>query len=219
MIEPLLFQSPSTPVPMLRCKCCKEFKPWAAFHRRPGSARGIAVTCKECTKLRNIKLRSTKQWQVDRDARHAAIQAYGMMRCGKCKITQPISEFTRNALRSGGYNHRCNACFRIDYRRAWTRRILSSIRASARAKGIIFSLTIDDVSMPDFCPVLGIPLEFREKGKRDNSPSVDRIVPSKGYVPGNVAVISFLANRLKSNCTDPAVFEAIARYLRERVAA
>jgi hypothetical protein len=96
---------------------------------------------------------------------------------------------------------------------------LSSIRASARAKGIIFSLTIDDVSMPDFCPVLGIPLEFREKGKRDNSPSVDRIVPSKGYVPGNVAVISFLANRLKSNCTDPAVFEAIARYLRERVAA
>lgn len=31
--------------------------------------------------------------------------------------------------------------------------------------------------------------------------SLDRIVPSLGYVPGNVAVISHRANRIKSDAT------------------
>lgn len=51
------------------------------------------------------------------------------------------------------------------------------------------------------CPVLGIPI-FSGRGKQiDNSPNLDRIVPEKGYVPGNVRVISAKANRIKSNAT------------------
>lgn len=34
---------------------------------------------------------------------------------------------------------------------------------------------------------------------QDNSPSLDIIIPSKGYVKGNVWVISNRANRAKSN--------------------
>lgn len=37
--------------------------------------------------------------------------------------------------------------------------------------------------------------------------------PALGYVPGNIAVISHLANTIKSNCTDPEVFRRVARYL------
>jgi hypothetical protein len=59
-----------------------------------------------------------------------------------------------------------------------------------------------DVSVPDVCPVLGIPLKVVSgKGFTDNSPSLDRIVPSLGYVPGNVVVISMRANRIKSDAS------------------
>ena len=48
-------------------------------------------------------------------------------------------------------------------------------------------------------------------------PSIDRIIPSLGYVPGNVAVISLAANRIKSDCTDPAVFRRVADWLEEQI--
>jgi hypothetical protein len=73
-------------------------------------------------------------------------------------------------------------------------------RASARAqkRGIPFSISLADVVFPARCPVLGIELGAGSAGKPlDSSPSLDRIVPPLGYVPGNVRVISFRANRLK----------------------
>ena len=47
------------------------------------------------------------------------------------------------------------------------------------------------------CPVFGFKMEF--DGDHDNSPSLDRIDPSKGYTKNNVLWISYLANRMKSN--------------------
>ena len=54
---------------------------------------------------------------------------------------------------------------------------------------------------PVIFPVLGIKLEQNERVFGDNSPSLDRFIPELGYVKDNVAVISWLANRLKSNGT------------------
>ena len=68
--------------------------------------------------------------------------------------------------------------------------------------------------MPDCCPVLGIKLERnRDKcGPGPGSPTLDRIVPSLGYVPGNVVVISHKANSIKSNAT-AAEIRAVADWL------
>jgi hypothetical protein len=62
------------------------------------------------------------------------------------------------------------------------------------------------------CPVLGIPLIVGRGHARDTSPSLDRIDPTKGYVPGNVAVISHKANTMKSNATIDEI-RALLRYL------
>jgi hypothetical protein len=48
----------------------------------------------------------------------------------------------------------------------------------------------------------------------DNSPSIDQIVPGGGYVPGNVRIISWKANRLKSNATIDDL-EAILAYMKK----
>ncbi len=64
-----------------------------------------------------------------------------------------------------------------------------------------FDLTRDDVIIPSHCPVLGIELDPLAKNKADNLPTFDRIDNAKGYVKGNVWVISWRANRLKWNST------------------
>ena len=73
-------------------------------------------------------------------------------------------------------------------------------RAKNRAieKGVPFKLTREDIEFVEICPLLGIPLNW-EGGPRDkNTPSLDRIIPEKGYIKGNVRIISNLANMMKS---------------------
>ena len=76
------------------------------------------------------------------------------------------------------------------------------LRAKHHAKKLSVPFTIkdSDIHIPAVCPVLGIALE-RAGGSRDNAPSLDRVVPSKGYVPGNICVISSRANRIKSDAS------------------
>ncbi len=74
-------------------------------------------------------------------------------------------------------------------------------RNRAKAQGIEFSLSIDDIIVPDVCPILGIKLEIAFDHAKDGSPSIDRIDPLKGYVRGNVQIISHKANTIKSNAT------------------
>lgn len=80
------------------------------------------------------------------------------------------------------------------------RRLITVARARAKKLGLPCTITEADVQIPSHCPVLGIEL-IRGGWPPDNSPSIDRIVPELGYVPGNVLVVSFRANHLKSDAT------------------
>lgn len=75
--------------------------------------------------------------------------------------------------------------------------------AKRRAKqfGFSFSISPNDINIPHVCPLLGIPIDLCSTKKSDNSPSLDRIDNAHGYVVGNVWVISWRANRLKSDST------------------
>lgn len=79
-------------------------------------------------------------------------------------------------------------------------RLLSSARVRARDKNISFNITKKDIHIPNFCPVLGIPISVNNSGYcRDDSPSLDRIQPTQGYTKGNVRVVSHRANRFMSD--------------------
>ena len=75
--------------------------------------------------------------------------------------------------------------------------------AKKRAKkfGLDFNIEVQDCEAPEYCPVLGIRLVSTNSGPSDNSPTLDRINPAKGYVKGNVVVISNRANRIKNDAT------------------
>ena len=97
----------------------------------------------------------------------------------------------------------CNAAYMREY--MWRRSQSEPDRAMwlraknrAAVRGIPFSLNQKDVIIPASCPVLGIPLRIG-RSRSPYSPSLDRIDPNAGYVPGNVRVISDRANRLKSD--------------------
>lgn len=67
----------------------------------------------------------------------------------------------------------------------------------AKTKGIEFNIELSDIIIPEICPILGLPIKKAIDGNRDLSPSLDRIDNSKGYIKGNVQVISFKANAMK----------------------
>ena len=75
--------------------------------------------------------------------------------------------------------------------------------AKERAKkyGLEFSIDVADIVIPSNCPVLGIPLIPFSGKFAHNSPSIDRVDNDKGYVKGNILVVSFRANSLKKDAT------------------
>jgi hypothetical protein len=76
-------------------------------------------------------------------------------------------------------------------------RLLTRAKKSAKERGLAFDLDIGDIQVPDVCPVLKVPMEY----KTPYAPSVDRIDSSKGYIKGNIQVMSWKANTMKSSAT------------------
>lgn len=59
-------------------------------------------------------------------------------------------------------------------------------------------LTPEDLIIPTHCPVFGYRLRWESFWRR---PTVDRIDHSKGYVRGNILIVSQRANQLRSNAS------------------
>ena len=91
--------------------------------------------------------------------------------------------------------------------------MLSGARSRAKKKGIPFNISNRDIQLPDVCPVLKIPLLPSTGSLTDNSPTLDRRMPSLGYVKGNVSIISNLANRIKTNATSEQI-AAVLEYVK-----
>lgn len=104
--------------------------------------------------------------------------------------------------------------------RFWkVKKSLALAKDRAKGKGLPFNLDaeyLDSIYPKDnLCPALRTPLEWGDDNGRENSPSLDRIIPTKGYVRGNVQWLSRLANTIKTNATTAQIC-AVADYLRKK---
>ncbi len=79
-------------------------------------------------------------------------------------------------------------------------RMLRCAQRRAKEKNIEFSISVEDIRIPEYCPLLKIKLS--EMGTGDGfAPSLDRINPKIGYIRSNIWVISHRANQIKNDAT------------------
>lgn len=79
--------------------------------------------------------------------------------------------------------------------------MLKKARSRAKDVGVPCTIREVDIVIPEICPLLGMKLVVGVGRFGPNSPSLDRIIPHLGYVPGNVWVISQRANQIKNDAT------------------
>ncbi len=152
-----------------------------------------------------------------------------LIKCATCLRYLPPASFY--ALKSGKNGRldalgvkrsaRCVQCHHAGYTKLGARqKLYYAARQRANLKGHEFTITLDDIVIPECCPVFGFKLEATIGQGRlplsmlERSPSLDRIDNSKGYVPGNVCVISLRANNVKKDATLNEL-RALVSYMEE----
>lgn len=129
----------------------------------------------------------------------------GTKRCTKCLEIKPFDDFHKHKTAMFGYNTICKLCRESISKNEYASRSREQLlweRAKARTRinGREFTISIEDIVIPEVCPILGTVLE-KIVGDSQTSPSLDRINPNLGYTSDNIMVISARANTLKNNMT------------------
>lgn len=155
------------------CKLCKEVKSTSEFYiNKSAGSGGYDCYCKKC---RYSYHRSRKD-------------IINNQRRNKMKVDL---EFRKKVLEKKRNSHYKNIKQAL-YNRAKARAIKWDLE---------FNITLEDIIIPETCPLLNIPIFPGKKGDYFNTPSLDRINNDLGYIKGNVAVISMLANSMKNSAS------------------
>jgi len=118
----------------------------------------------------------------------------------------------KNTGRSKNKEHNNKVALQY-WRRNPAKRLHAAAKYRAKKYDLDFDIEESDLEIPEFCLVLGI--ELKQGGMNSpNSPSLDRIDNNKGYVKGNVRVISHRANTIKSNATQEEL-EKVLEYVKQ----
>jgi hypothetical protein len=127
--------------------------------------------------------------------------------CRYCKVRKPITDFRRERGRKCKRcaSKQCMEYYDKRYRSDAAFRILMNCDGRVRRinktrnNKMVFTITVKDIVVPKRCPYLGCKLLTTFGGvQKWNTPTIDRIDNTKGYVPGNVIVCSLRANRMKA---------------------
>ena len=133
--------------------------------------------------------------------------------CDVCNIEKNLNHFSlldktriktmerkitcKNCSKALNERERRNRDWKIDAARL----LYKNIKSRCKRMGREFSIELEDILIPEKCPVFGFNLKREDRETWMFAPSVDRIDSSKGYIKGNVTVVSRRANILKRDAT------------------
>lgn len=172
------------------CKNCDKPRDESEFHKSTRLADGLQTHCKDCARL------LLKQWRQE----------------NKEKYRQQARVYTKTPEQKKKGNERSKRwrdknpdkvelARKKFYSENPERNMVYDAKKRAKKRDVPFTITHKDITIPEYCPALGIKLERGIGQLTDASPTLDCIFPEKGYIPGNIAVISHRANRIKSDAT------------------
>lgn len=133
--------------------------------------------------------------------------------CSKCHQVVDVNEFVLHRP-EGKYPYRssyCNVCRAKQLKvrlhssiEVYLRDRLSRIKTRCTAKGMPFDLTYEDLIalyrlQQGFCFYTDVELNWHKKTTKRDRLSVDKIIPSLGYVMGNVVLCTHRANTVKAD--------------------
>ncbi len=76
-----------------------------------------------------------------------------------------------------------------------------SARKRAKESGLPFEISLDHILLGSPCLLCGKDMKKSTHGVKHDSPTLDKIYPQRGYVPGNVKVICYECNMRKRDWT------------------
>lgn len=192
-----------------KCLTCQAILPFSRFPKNARALFGYQNRCRGCT-LKPGKQGFTFFTRAEEDS-----WPEGHRGCMICREVKPFECFSSHASARWGIDSRCRACRQVLSKEAWAKKkasvvvpLYESAKYRAARKGVEFSITIEDIIVPDTCPVFGTPFESNSW----QAASLDRVVPTLGYVPGNVVVISKRANAIKNDASAEEL-RAVAGYI------
>lgn len=207
---------------MKTCTTCNSEKPLFEFNKAPRNKDGYQYECRSC---RNEGKRRKRRELKANPAMPPAAKV-----CPRCNLEKPGTAFARDLGAHSGIGGWCKACQnakrlhdrKSDPVRYKMRTMLNCARGRAKAEHLPFNLTLDwlmeTFGAATHCPVLGHELNWTGTsiGPTPWSPSLDEVVLGKGYVKGNVTLMSHKANAMKSNATDAQLI-SFAHYHLDRL--
>ena len=161
--------------------------------------------------------------------------------CGVCKEHKSLSEFHKSKREKDGATYKCKSCYKEYYaNKCPFKKWFDGKKGRAKRDGIEFTIKPTDmpsvniretiteargrkytsweaIEYPKVCSKWGIELNWGMSGVSEyNSPSLDRIDPTKGYIPGNVRIVSQSYNGAKSSCP-PDEWDVIEKTIAESI--
>lgn len=224
---------------MRRCLRCEKEKPDDEFRRskndHPMRTCNACGRLERYARQNKCSIEEAADHYVELDKKRE-LKKRGLKKCKWCEKIKPLSEF-RHVMMGGkrGKNSEgkkyetavryCNDCKTIESQanmqdqrdRRYFPHILSDIRNRAKRKGLAFDLSPEYIQalyeqQKGLCAVTGLPMNFDRSGWSERNPymaSLDRIVPDKGYLKGNVRWVLFAVNMAMSNWGE-SLFRTIA---------
>jgi len=167
---------------MKKCIDCKQNLPLEEFysqrHKRSGKLKVYRSSyCKKCDKKRAKKIKDSKEYKEKSNAKRRV-----------CNSTPEEIERRRREKRKY-------------FEKYPEKHLFSRAKLRAKKKGYEFSLEVSDIIIPEKCPILNVPLKLGTRENYEYTPSLDRIDNSKGYIKGNIQVISKKANSMKNSAS------------------
>jgi len=165
------------------CSKCSIEKSVDEFGVRKDTKDGLNSCCKECIRIRS-KMQYAKDLLKSREL--------SRLRSRKRAINYP--DYTKQRKRNSYDNNRLMFVLKNRLNIAKKENILHD------NKEILYEYLKDRWNRHE-CEICHKRLILGDKFSKDNSPSIDRIVPELGYVIDNISIICHRCNRIKNDAT------------------